>query len=793
MKRHIVIDPARAPQGAVDFRYLLDAPAGKHGFAQNKGGKLTFQDGTRAKFVGFNISGGGGMPKRHSAEKYALRMASMGVNLVRPTLIDWPRGGETPATIYSRQDGSSQPLNEEMLDRFDYFAHCLKEQGIYLMLDLFTARGFMEGDDIEYYSERMPRGMLKAVNLYSPRMIALQKDYATRILSHVNPYTGLAYKDDPGVLMVQLVNENSVLWQMEQLPEDHPYFETMLQRLFNDYLLRQYGDRAGLAGAWTREGECALLGDEDPAAGTVRRIRFTKEAQPALDFRSYYTGINSPARYADYMAFAMEVMDAFIDEMTDHIRGLGCRLPINTSNLSRGFVDVRFTGAGDIAMNNAYFNHPLYGGPSATLFHREELITVDPRANRSDALSFKSNQIQSLAMAAVADKPFMVSEWNEYNANAFHSGFLPMGCAYMCLQDWDGMMIYSYCHGDDVDALPKDEQISCYDCYNEPALSYQFGIAAEMFLRGRVSPAKLSVDVCVSERELRMLEPGYQVPYAYIPFISKARTRFYKDKYDGDADIAVSVGFLSHGDLRPARHALVFARSPYADAYQRERAEGYLDAYRTRVDRPLPGALGAMGERYAVLDDAFLLDADFTAFSRAFDAAAKAWGLIDPQRGLQGRDTFISDTGEIVFCPSKRQFSVNTPQLASYTGYPNGPVDIGGYELAIRNRKMTASLLSRDGKALLESCDMLLIALGEAATENTAWRGELLVDTTGPRWIDTLEGKLTLPGAKAAAVTVLDAHGKAVATIEGRPHDSGVTLIFNGEYSAAWFHILVTR
>jgi len=790
MKQNITLDPKLAPKGVVDFRYLLDAPAGKHGFAVNQDGRLHYEDGVRAKFVGFNISGGGGMPTRRSAERYAERMAAMGVNLVRPTLIDWP--SRRHPTIYDVSDNTTQMLSDEMLDRFDYFFHCLKRLGIYLMLDLFTARGFLEGDDIEYYSERMPRGMLKAVNLYSPRMIELQKLYATQILHHVNPYTGLAYKDDPAVLLIQLVNENSLLWQMEQLPNDHPYFD-MLQRLFNDYLLKQYGSRAGLAEAWTREGECALYDEEDPVEGTVRRIPFPKECQSALDYRSYYVGMLSPARYADYMAFVMELGDVFVHEMTDHIQKMGCRIPINTSNLSRGFVDARFTGSGDVAMNNAYFNHPLYGGPSATLFHKIDLITVDPRFARSDTLSFKSNQIQSLAMGALADKPFMVSEWNEYNANAFHSSFLPMGCAYMCLQDWDGMMIYTYVSTDDVDALPVDEQVSCYDCYNEPALAYQFGLAAEMFMGNKIAPAELSIDVCVSQRELGMLEPGYQTPYAYLPFIHRTRTRIYQDIYDGNADVAVSAGFLSHGDLTPAKHALVYARSPYADAYQKEKGAGYLDAYQNADAKPLPGGLGTYGERYAVLPDATRLDADCTAFSRAFDAAVKGWGLLGEHRGLIGRDTLVSDTGQIEFTPSKRRFSVSTEQLAVYSGYPVGPVEMGGARIDIHNAKMTLSLLSRDGKALTESESILLIALGEAATENTQWRGELLIDTSGKRWIDSLEGSIFLPGVKKAEAYAIDGQGEQLGMVQGMYGAEGVTLMFDGQFPTAWFHIVVNR
>ena len=95
MRKHIKIDISKPLTGAFDFSHLLDAPAGVHGQTVVKDGSLYFEDGTRARFVGFNIPSGGMMPNHETAEVYAKRLASMGYNVVRLHAEDsvWNRDG----------------------------------------------------------------------------------------------------------------------------------------------------------------------------------------------------------------------------------------------------------------------------------------------------------------------------------------------------------------------------------------------------------------------------------------------------------------------------------------------------------------------------------------------------------------------------------------------------------------------------------------------------------------------------------------------------------------------------
>ena len=146
MKQNLRISMTEANQGVLNFSHLLDAPAGKHGFVRVKDGHFVFEDGTRARFLGFNIATRSNTPTHEDAERLAERFASMGVNVIRMHAADAPIGEgvgnwssckEAPLLDYDR--GTSRFFHPEGLDRFDYFAAKLKEKGIYLHVDLLVA------------------------------------------------------------------------------------------------------------------------------------------------------------------------------------------------------------------------------------------------------------------------------------------------------------------------------------------------------------------------------------------------------------------------------------------------------------------------------------------------------------------------------------------------------------------------------------------------------------------------------------------------------------------------------
>ncbi len=429
MKQRIQIHKAKPNTGVLDYSHLLDAPAGKHGFVQVRQGHLYFEDGTRAKFLGFNLPARSNTPDHEAAEKLADRFASMGVNVIRLHAADAPIGEEPgswtsckESPLLDYESGSSRNFHPEGLDRFDYFVAKLKEKGIYLHIDLIVARVFSEGDGLDYPCSSTLG--FKCFTMINHRMIELQKEYAQKLLCHVNPYTGLALIDDPAVMTIQINNEDSAIKGTADIKdmEDVKPYRGELQRKFNHYLLMKYDTRENLKKAWTFEGSCALGDEENPSQGTVG-IAEGFFLQPVNEPLGPWEGEGSPARYADYMEFGIKMNRNFYQTMKDYLISLGAKVPIVTSNLMGGAADVYGHIDGDIMENNSYFNHPLLPIQDNTYLvgGLQEYISVNPLTMQKGFGALRTSLISLSATAVVEGKPFMLSEWNEYGEQPFHS------------------------------------------------------------------------------------------------------------------------------------------------------------------------------------------------------------------------------------------------------------------------------------------------------------------------------------------------------------------------------------
>ena len=138
-------------------------------------------------------------------------------------------------------------FNAESLDRLDYFIAQLQKNGIYANLNLHVAReypGFQKWEGAPNY--------FKGVDNFFPPMIEQQRDYARQLLTHVNPYTGKAYTDEPAVAFIEINNENGLImeWNNATLDAMPDPFAAEFQRQWNDWLTHKYHDQAKLAAAW---------------------------------------------------------------------------------------------------------------------------------------------------------------------------------------------------------------------------------------------------------------------------------------------------------------------------------------------------------------------------------------------------------------------------------------------------------------------------------------------------------------------------------------------------------------
>ncbi len=195
------------PGSALDFTFLLDAPAGKHGAVLITNGHFAFaqKPGERVRFYGNNI-GLEGITKPE-CEKLAERFARMGYNAARIHVYDQDlQGKKNPSTAVD-------PVQEDILD---YLIDCMKRRGIYLTIDLYVARVIFP-NEIAGIPNALQHAYKMLVHLHEPSL-ENWKRWADRILGHTNRYTGLALKDEPALYGISLINEDTPYHQIKNFP-----------------------------------------------------------------------------------------------------------------------------------------------------------------------------------------------------------------------------------------------------------------------------------------------------------------------------------------------------------------------------------------------------------------------------------------------------------------------------------------------------------------------------------------------------------------------------------------------
>ncbi|MBF0647367.1 hypothetical protein IR083_00850 [Dysgonomonas sp. GY75] len=103
-------------------------------------------------------------------------------------------------------DGQGNLLSNEHLDLLDYLVARLKERGIYILMTAMTnfGNGYPEkNSDTGGFSYRYNKCDVHS----DPQAIAAQERYLAQLVNHVNPYTGLRYKNDPGIAGFEVNNE----------------------------------------------------------------------------------------------------------------------------------------------------------------------------------------------------------------------------------------------------------------------------------------------------------------------------------------------------------------------------------------------------------------------------------------------------------------------------------------------------------------------------------------------------------------------------------------------------------
>ncbi|TWT79270.1 hypothetical protein CA13_06680 [Planctomycetes bacterium CA13] len=465
-------------QSVIDLSGFLDAPAGAGGFIRPAREHLVDKNGKRLRIWGVNLGGPSCFPSHADAEKLADALARLGVNCVRFHGLDSNWG----TSSIDRTGGKSSQLDETNLERFDYLFDQLRRRGIYGNLNLNVFRTYGDKDGLPDVDEL---GLGKWATHFHPRIIELEKKYATDLLNHVNHYTGNRYADEPAVLVVEIVNENSLIegWINGRLvgkndnsgdtwsPLPVVYAEE-LNRQFNGWLSRNYS--AEQIAGFRNE---SSLSDNQP---------FT------LLSPDQFRAVSLDRFKADYQ-FILMTERSFLSQMKTLIKetiGLKSMLigDADHSDSINGFPHILNNSIFDYLDGHGYWQHPSIGQLTK--------VKNDPMVNDPS-----DSTIVQFARTPMVGKPFVISETNHPYPHRYAVEGFPIAAAYAMLHDWDGIVFHEFGRGvyDHPNAIEKN---GWFRLSSDPMKINEMMVSALMWHRGDVKPAKQTIVRTISPSEL---------------------------------------------------------------------------------------------------------------------------------------------------------------------------------------------------------------------------------------------------------------------------------------------------
>lgn len=345
-------------------------------------------------------------------------------------------------------------------DRLDYFIYLLKKNGIYINLDgLVSFVGFSSEVGLSIAARHS--NSAKVQMFVNPARRRNWTAGVSKILTHRNPYTGTALKDDPVLALFQYYNEQDIRLDLRD-------YADAFQPLWIEFLQRKYGSYSALYAAWQgRCGDVVL-----PPAGSFAQV-------PGVSFKVARTDTPAGIDMTRFQAERELEMTRFYQRETARIgyRGLTTQWDMATR-----LVHLPARAEMPVITMHGYHAHPSgYGGSRG--------ITL----NQKSPLAEGGSAVKRQSTARWLDRPYLITEfgfvfWNRYR---HEQGLIYGACA--SLQNWNGIA----CHCNQA-VLYGDALVS-FQVGHDPVGRASELVTAFSYLRGDIRPSPHTVEIPISE------------------------------------------------------------------------------------------------------------------------------------------------------------------------------------------------------------------------------------------------------------------------------------------------------
>ena len=412
----------------LDCSWLLDAPAGKHGRLRTDGSRLFFEDGTEANFWGTNISEGV-FASHDRLDKIINRMAACGFNLVR--IHNYMISSAGPRALYASPKMGKE-FNPQRVDQLCYAISKFKEKGIYIFLDLHTARNKFEDDNIRGARDAsISQTDIKNSYWFDSELQRIDETFVRELLDTYNPYTGMRLADDPAIVFSDQTNETAFYGLTRS---GGKYYDEDIRKLYCAWLREKYGSDEALRKAWQYLGKEGLLEGES-----------LEDYSVAFGYQGEREKYVKP-RHDDNLHFIADTMSTYYEnqkKLTDEL-GYGA-LITSTQNWGGPGPAMLYTLIDcDFIDSHAYWSHP------------DQNFMMQKGTAMGGNMPISMLEDKSLGIIGqffndtVYDMPHTLTEWDECDLNPTMAEQFTLMAAYSSLHNWVPMNFAFSSQGDEA-------------------------------------------------------------------------------------------------------------------------------------------------------------------------------------------------------------------------------------------------------------------------------------------------------------------------------------------------------
>ncbi len=401
----------------------------------------------------------------------------------------------------------------ERLDKLDFFISELKKRGIYIYMEgMASFVGYVANANLWVYGPHHPQTAIAHLfgeNCWRNNWTA----GVSKLLTHINPYTGIALRDDPVLAVFLFTNEQDLL------PGHIKSTARILYPAWKEFLKKKYKAFPALSQAWNGKYGNHTLNSKQKLSGIP-------ELEANVSFGNSRAGIDTTL----FFAAAEKEMTEFYRRQ---IATIGYKGLTSLWDFCPRLLEIPGRCLNPVVSMHNYHAHPSrYTSPGSQI-------------NQSSALKSGGNGFKQFGPTRLLNRPFMIMEYGIVFWNRFrHEQGLLFGAG-AALQNYDAINL----HCAPARLSDKGEQLRPFNNTGlDPINRASEVVAAFAYKRGDVAAARHVIAFSIDNKYIfsgRAMH-GFNDELSQLWAVSKIGLRYKNDsRPQASSDIILHAGKTS--------------------------------------------------------------------------------------------------------------------------------------------------------------------------------------------------------------------------------------------------------